>query len=243
MPYYLLFQLQAPLSSWGEAAVGDYRPSSTQPTQSALIGLLGAALGLMRDDEEAHAALRGGYAFATAQLAGGSLLRDYQTVQVPPRASLKGWPQATRRQELAMPSRELSTIVSTRDYAQGAHHLVALQARAEARWPLEALAQALRTPQFVLYLGRKSCPPGAPLAPQCLEAESAWAALQQYRLAMQAKGAELPNVASVAFDLDMSAGLKPSLTRRRKDRLIRRAGWQFGDRDEHITVFDTPEGV
>lgn len=245
MPSFLLFQLQAALSSWGEAAVGDFRPSSDRPTQSGLIGLLGAALGLERSDEAAHAALRDGYAYATAQLARGSLLRDYQTVQVPPRSSLKGRPQATRRQELAMPSRELSTIVSTRDYAQGAHHLVAVQARdGVVRWPLADLAQALRAPRFVLYLGRKSCPPGAPLWPQCLDADTAWSALQWYHQDLGKRlQTPLPPIKSLAFDAGMDVGLAPDLTRRRKDRLIRRAGWQFGDRDEHLTLFETPQGA
>jgi CRISPR system Cascade subunit CasD len=231
---YLLFQLRAPLSSWGEAAVGDFRPSSERPTQSGLIGLVGAALGLLRGDEAAHAALRDGYDWATAELAGGSLLRDYQTVQVPPRSSLKGRPRATRRQELALPSRELSTIVSTRDHRQGAHHLALVYAQPGARWPLPAVAQALREPRFTLYLGRKSCPPGAPLWPQCLEAETPWAALQAYHQQLAVLAPPLPRMQSVAFDVGLEFGLPPQLTRRRKDRLIRREGWQFGDRDEHF---------
>ena len=238
MPAFLLFQLEAPLSSWGEAAVGEYRPSSERPTQSALIGLLGAALGLERSDEAAHAALRDGYGFATAQLGqhgAGSLLRDYHTVQVPPRSSLKGRPQATRRQELALPSRDLSTIVSTRDYRQGAHHLVALQANPSPRWPLELLAQALREPRFVLYLGRKSCPPGAPLWPLVMEAEHALAATRRYHEQLSTLSAlPLPAIESLAFDDAVEAGIAPAMTRRRKDRLIRREGWQFGDRDEHF---------
>ncbi|MEN9864624.1 MAG: hypothetical protein RL748_214, partial [Pseudomonadota bacterium] len=45
---FLLFQLQAPLASWGGAAVGEFRGSEEYPGQSALLGLLGAALGLTR---------------------------------------------------------------------------------------------------------------------------------------------------------------------------------------------------
>ena len=48
----LVFQLHAPLSSWGEAAVGEYRPSAEYPSQSAIHGLLGAALGVDRADDE-----------------------------------------------------------------------------------------------------------------------------------------------------------------------------------------------
>lgn len=237
---HLVFQLQAPLSSWGETAVGDYRPSSEQPTQSALIGLLGAALGVQRHDEAGHAALRDGYAFAVASLDNGHLLRDYHTAQVPPRSALKGHPHATRAHELALPARELSTTVSTRDYRQGAHHLVAVQALdAQPRWPLDALAQALRTPVYALSLGRKTCVPGAPLWPQRLAASSALDALTQYRQQLsQALGQPLPELASLAFDDRVcEPGAAPTFTRRRKDRLIRRQGWQFGDRDEHLALF------
>lgn len=240
MREHLVFQLQAALSSWGETAVGDYRPSSEQPTQSALVGLLGAALGVQRHDEAGHAALRDGYAFAVASLDNGDLLRDYHTAQVPPRSALKGRPHATRAHELALPARELSTTVSTRDYRQGAHHLVAVQARdAQPRWPLDALAQALRTPVYALSLGRKTCVPGAPLWPQRLAASSALDALTQYRQQLsQALGQPLPELASLAFDDRVcEPGTAPTFTRRRKDRLIRRQGWQFGDREESLALF------
>lgn len=237
MREHLVFQLQAPLSSWGETAVGDYRPSSEQPTQSALIGLLGAALGVQRSDEAGHAALRDGYAFAVASLDNGRLLRDYHTAQVPPRSALKGRPRATRAHELALPVRELSTTVSTRDYRQGAHHLVAVQAvGTQPGWSLAALAQALRTPIYTLSLGRKTCVPGAPLWPQLVPADSVLSALTQYRQQLsQALGRPLPELVSMTFDDRLhDPGAEPTLTRRRKDHLIRRQGWQFGDRDEHL---------
>ena len=162
---FLVFQLQASLAAWGDVAVGEYRGSRDAPGASALIGLLGAALGAVRDDEAAHAALRDGYLFAVGTVTSGQLLRDYHTAQVPGRAQLKGRPHHTRRDELNLPKHELNTILSTRDYRQNAAWAVAVQAHADAPHILQALAQALREPRFVLYLGRKCCPPAAPLAP------------------------------------------------------------------------------
>lgn len=253
----LVFQLQAPLSSWGEPAVGEYRGTSDVPSQSALIGLLGSALGLEREDEAAHAALRDGYGWAVAQLDGGSLLRDYQTAQVPPRSALKGRPHATRRHELSVPKDDLGTILSTRDYRQNAVNLVALQPRSttSAPYALAALADALRRPRFVLYLGRKACAPGAPLWPQLIEADTAWDAFGNYRArfdaARQAAAKKsgtalleaLPPVGKVTFDDHVAAGLPCDLTTRRKDRLIRRRGWQFGDRNEHIALLSEKGSV
>ena len=251
---YLVFQLQAPLSSWGDPAVGEFRGTAEHPSQSALVGLLGAALGIWRDDESAHAALRDGYGFAVGLQSSGSLLRDFHTAQVPPRSALKGRPQATRRDELAVPKADLSTILSTRDYRQNAASLVAVQVRVSHPPPYElpALALALREPQFTLYFGRKSCPPAAPLWPQVIDAESATAAFARYaqlhaaaRQAAADKRGRLPLEAllpltRIAFDDHVQAGIPHDLSIRRKDRLIRRKGWQFGDRTEYIALI-TPE--
>lgn len=229
---FLVFQLQANLAAWGDVAVGEYRGSRDYPGASALIGLLGAALGLKREDESAHAALRDGYLFAVGTVSAGQLLRDYHTAQVPGRTSLKSRPHATRRDELSVPKHELNTILSTRDYRQGAACAVAVQALPDAPHTLAALAQALREPRFVLYLGRKCCPPAAPLAPQVAEAESAHAALSAYLAA-----AEPPaTLRSLAWGDGVQAGMAAHLSAPRKDRLLRRRGWQFGDRTEHLAL-------
>ena len=244
----LVFQLQAPLSAWGDTAVGEYRPSHDYPGMSALVGLLGAALGLRREDEAAHVALRDGYGFAIGVQSSGKLLRDYHTAQVPGQTSLKKRPHASRRDELAIPRHELNTILSTRDFRQDAGYLVAVQARDDSPYSLEALGGALRKPRFVLYLGRKTCPPGAPLHPQIIEAESADQAFDQYlerlteaiaTLDGTARGAtlELPaQVERIAWGQGIAVDLAPDLTVTRKDRPLRRRGWQFGDRTENVTL-------
>ncbi len=247
---YLVFQLQAPLSSWGEPAVGEFRGTAEHPSQSALVGLLGAALGVMRAEETKHAALRDGYGFAVGLLSGGNLLRDYHTTQVPPRAALTGRPRATRRHELAVPKPSLTTILSTRDYRQNAACLVALKVLESDTSPysLDELAAALRKPKFALCLGRKACVPAAPLWPQVIEADSAQSAFAVYaslfeaarRAAVDGRGRlpleALPPLTRIAFDDRVNAGVMPDITARRKDRLIRRKNWQFGDRDEHIAL-------
>lgn len=231
MPF-LIFQLQAALASWGDVAVGEFRGSRDQPGASALIGLLGAALGVRREDETSHAALRDGYRFAVGVITSGQLLRDHHTAQVPGRTSLKGRPHHTRRDELNLPRHELNTILSTRDYRQNAAWAVAVQALPGAPHPLDTLAAALREPRFVLYLGRKCCPPAAPLAPRLSDAESAHAALSTYLAA-----AEPPaTLRSLAWGDGMPAGVPAHLSAPRKDRLIRRQGWQFGDRTEHLAL-------
>ena len=229
---FLVFQLQAALAAWGDVAVGEYRGSRDHPGESALIGLLGAALGVRREDEAVHAALRNGYRFAVGVVAAGQLLRDYHTAQVPGRTALKGRPHHTRRDELNLPKHELNTILSTRDYRQNAACAVAVQALPAAPHTLADLALALREPRFVLYLGRKSCPPAAPLAPQVTEAESAHAAITAYLAAADPPA----TLRYLAWPDGMQAGLPAHLSAARKDRLIRRQGWHFGDRIEHLAL-------
>ena len=248
---FLVFQLQAPLSSWGDTAVGEYRGSYDHPGESALVGLLGAALGIRREDESAHAGLRIGYGFAVGVLSPGQLLRDYHTVQVPGRAALKGRPDATRRDELAVPKSDLNTILSTRDYRQNASSLVAVLARENAPYTLQNLADKLRQPRFVLYLGRKSCPPAAPLYPQVIDVDSARAAFNEYGTRLNAqletlkdRRGRLPleptgKVTRLYWGDGVNAGVGADLSAPRKDRLIRRRNWQFGDRTEHTALLET----
>lgn len=236
---FLVFQLRAPLASWGDPAVGEYRGSHGYPGESALVGLLGAALGLRREDEAAHAALSRGYGFAVGVQTTGKLLRDYHTAQVPGRVSLKGRPHATRRDELRIPKNELNTILSTRDYRQDAAYLVAVQPCVDAPYLLDELASALKTPRYVLYLGRKSCPVAAPLFPWIVDAGSASDALNAYReqLGRLCCG-EVAGIGQLAWSDKVDSGVPADLSVPRKDRLVRRSAWQFGDRAEHIAFIE-----
>ena len=176
---YLIFQLYGPLASWGDIAVGETRPSSFAPSKSAVLGLVAASLGLRRPDttpdegerrrlEDAHAALAEGYGMAVKLTQPGLPLTDYHTVQVPSSGSGRNKKVfATRRDELTRaPRQDLITILSRRDYRQDAYAAVALWARDRAPCPLEALRARFLEPEFVLYLGRKSCPPALPLNPE-----------------------------------------------------------------------------
>ena len=236
---YLVFQLQAPLSAWGETAVGEYRPTSNYPSESALQGLLAAALGIKRDDESAHMAMHKGYCFAIGVLSAGRLLRDYHTTQVPSVTALKDRPHFTRRDELNVPKKDLSkAILSTRDYRQDAACIIAVQARVDAPHSLQDLANALQKPRFVLYLGRKSCPPSMPLWPQVLGAEHALTAIKNYQVTLakfdgHSVGATLERI---VWGSGIEIGCAHDLQVIRKDDLLSRKRWQFGDRIENITL-------
>ena len=248
----LIFQLQGPFAAWGEQAVGEYRPSAEYPSQSAILGLLAAALGIEREDEDALMALRASCRMAVGVLSPGRLLRDFQTAQVPGRSDLKKRPHANRRDELALPKQDLNTILSMRDYRQDASAVVALQATtADAAYSLVRIAEALRFPKFLLYLGRKSCPLAAPLHPRSIDAASISAAMTAYVsdvLALAAKhggggGADSASrLRKIAWGDDFGPddealiGRPRHLSVIRKDQVLARNGWQFGDRREHVAL-------
>lgn len=83
MKDYLVFRLYGPLVSWGNIAVGEYRPSDSFPTKSAIIGLISASFGFDRSEDGKISELVKSVFFATKTLNPGNLLRDYHTIQTP----------------------------------------------------------------------------------------------------------------------------------------------------------------
>jgi CRISPR system Cascade subunit CasD len=175
---YLLFRLYGPLASWGEIAVGESRHSAVYPGKSALLGLLAAALGVRRDEEERQAALAAGYRFAVKVISAGHPLRDYHTTQAPD--SVGKIVYRTRRDELITGKERLGTILSNREYRCDALSLVATVATDTAPFSLRQLRDALLKPRFHLYLGRKSCPLAAPLNPLIRSEDGFGSALDNY---------------------------------------------------------------
>lgn len=175
---YLVFRLYGPLASWGEIAVGEARNSGAYPGKSAITGLLGAALGIRREEEEQHRLLTDGYRQAVKVLKLGQVLKDYHTAQAPD--SVGKFRYRTRRDEIVHGKDRLGTILSSREYRTDAHAIVALQTGAIAPFSLQLLQQALQKPKFHLYLGRKSCPLSAPMNAQIVVADNFHAALDSY---------------------------------------------------------------
>ncbi len=234
MATFLTFALVAPLASFGAIAVGERRPTWDRPARSAVLGLVGACLGVEREDDAAQAALAAQYGLALLCHAPGRVLADYHTAQVPPRGKRRF---ATRAEELAAP--DLATILSRRDYRTGAWHLGALWVRVSPpRWGLDAIADAMRAPCFTPYLGRKSCPLGLPLAPNLDEAPDPGIALArrhqggaEARFRSMVEGASEVVVARDPWHGDPARTLRTEL---RRDQPRSRRLWQFDLRQEVV---------
>jgi CRISPR system Cascade subunit CasD len=253
MPRFLTFALVAPLASFGAIAVGERRSGWDRPGRSAVLGLIGACLGLERADDAAQEALASDYSIALLCHSPGRLLADYHTTQVP--SAKRGRRFATRAEELAEP--ELNTILSRRDYRSGAWHLGAIWQRHDTvRWTPEDLAEAMRRPRFVPYLGRKSCPLGLPLGPLITDAPDAPAALlERHQNGPEAlvKGsggrtlrwilADPPTDTIIVLDADdpavAAAGRLHRRTEFRRDQPRSRRRWQFDLREEAVLGAET----
>lgn len=148
----LLLRLAAPLQAWGVDSKFEIRKTNREPTKSGVLGLLAAALGLRRDDEEGMREL-GALRFAVRVDQEGGLLVDFHTANNPT-------PQQAAKARAAgkAPS---APYVTRRHYLTDAVFLVGLESGDERL--LQRLESALRSPAFPLFLGRRSCPPTQPL--------------------------------------------------------------------------------
>lgn len=248
----LLFRLYGPMVSWGEIAVGESRHTANYPSKSAILGLIGAALGIERYDEAMQSRLQQGYALAMEVLSTGQLLRDYHTVQVPD--SVGKFTYRTRRDELVLGRERLGTILSSREYRSDALALVAVRALADAPFSLSQIREKLLRPVFHLYLGRKSCPLAVPLHPQLLTDQANFlAAFKAYHhrslLPASPSSDEQPLERDRYWlgisderhyfwegepeDFSDSLDLTRRQTRIRHDQPLSRRRWQFAPRQEH----------
>ena len=232
----LLFTLYAPMASFGEVAVGERRMGWARPARSAVMGLVAAAMGIDRDDEEGHRELEVGLHYAVRTDAPGVPFVDYHTAQAPRRR--RGRSFATRRHELAA-TRDLNTVLSRREWRTDACFTVALWTRDGAAADIDHIAERLRRPRYGLYVGRKSAPLGLPLNPAVIEAESFLDALDARvptvveRDVLESVGAT-GAAATVACDVDAPGLPKDFRRERRRDAVASRPRWQFGDRDEAV---------
>ncbi len=250
MKNYLVFQLYGPMASWGEIAVGELRHSAYYPSKSALIGLIGAALGIERANETEQNKLINSFNFFVKLISSGCCLQDYHTTQNAP--SLKNRAYHSRREVFTSHrnGKKLSAILSTRDYWTDSLAIVAITLKDEAMYSLELIAEAMLRPKFHLYLGRKSCPLSLPLYPIIQLSSGPKAALDDYtekfkanlhRLNPSKKYTDLflgytnKNLITYYWEAN-GTDLNANLVTTRYDQPINKKRWQFAPRQEYKSI-------
>ncbi|MCK5197474.1 MAG: type I-E CRISPR-associated protein Cas5/CasD [Spirochaetales bacterium] len=250
---FLLFQIYAPLVSWGEIAVGGERQSSRHPSKSAIIGLVAASLGIKREEEDRQNALTESLGVAVQLHSGGSILKDFHTAQVPRKENKVV--HHTRRAELLSPKEKIGTILSRREYRCDALSVVAIYLKEEKNeFSLEQIEKAIQEPYFHLYFGRKSCVPSLPLAPMIIDELNLKEVFGSYEVKfplpisdktlgwLQYVFSDYPqktlfesNV-SYFWEDGVESGFKQLQTVERYDQPLSRRRWQFTARKEHMAV-------
>lgn len=152
--------LDGPMQSWGVRARWDVRDTGLEPTKSGVIGMLGCALGLRRDDPELER-LDQSLRFGVRVDRAGLVATDFHTVTGYHRTAAGSYKHSggtAKSLSTAMEHGE-ATVLSPRDYLHDAVFFVGLEGESEE---IERLRKALTQPRWPLYLGRKSCVPTRP---------------------------------------------------------------------------------
>ncbi len=173
---FLILKLHGPMQAWGEHTFEGLRPSANFPTRSGLLGLLGACLGIKRNDRERLRQLTDSLGMAVRVDARGftrkdGSLRTLRVVKITDYHTVKD----ARENYAGLKSHD--TIQTWREYLCDAEFTAALWSWPHASISLDDVEQAVKMPSFTPYLGRRSCPLALPLfqkrikeAPDVIEA-------------------------------------------------------------------------
>lgn len=244
MTQFCLINLYGPMAGYGGIAVGDMRPSWTRPSRSAVLGMVAAALGIRRDDEEAQTKLQTGYGFSVMVLQPGIMMQDFHTIQSAHSSSVKKLNHVmTRRDEMNLGDPD--TILSRREYLCDHISVACIWIRdlESAQYSLEEIADAFKKPVFCLYLGRKSCPPALPVHARVIQTDSLMSALVQHIEGFDLLyGFQVPDRVSLFFEEGIDPGFdEPVMVIKRRDNILSRSRWQFSDRNEYYARISVSE--
>lgn len=180
MAEHLVMRLTAALGAMGDVAGHARRGSHRWPGKSAVLGIVGAALGVDRSDTDAQSALATDYGVAVLVRREGSLLVDFHTSQTIPSAAARNPMSRKDALERASASNKLNTTITHREYREDVIMDIAIDACEAARWSLSEIQAALLKPHYVLYFGRKACPLTDPLGPKIITTTDPLSAMRAY---------------------------------------------------------------
>lgn len=137
-------RLEGPLQSWATQSKLGVRDTDREPSKSGVLGMVAAALGMEREDDDTLAELCSS-ALAVRVDRPGTLLRDFHTSGG---SLFRGRPHFVHGVSYCVPT--------NRYYLQDASFVAALEADDAL---IDRIAAALVSPRWPLFLGRRACPP------------------------------------------------------------------------------------
>jgi len=159
---FLILKLHGPMQAWGEHTFEGLRPSANFPTRSGILGLLGACLGINRNDKNKLENLADSIGMAvrvdTRQLLrSNGALKGLQVVKMTDYHTVKD----AREDYVGLKKHD--TIQTWREYLYDSEFTVALWNHTNAVLHIDQIESAVKQPLFTPYLGRRSCPISRPL--------------------------------------------------------------------------------
>lgn len=134
----ILLKMAGPLQSWGTSSHFDERHTDPYPSKSAVIGMVAAALGYRRSEQEKIKRLNELH-FAVREDQTGNIVKDFQTAH-------------SHKKNGA----DDKAYLTPRYYLEDSVFIAALGS--ENSDLVEEIADALKHPYFQLFMGRRSCP-------------------------------------------------------------------------------------
>lgn len=166
----LLLRLQGPMQSYGLQSAFNIRDTASEPTKSAVLGIICAALGI-------------GYRQETAY---GLTLGELNKLKVHARIDRHGVVKPDFHTAKNVPkigeNSIKETVVTRRFYIYDADFRVAVEGD---RNVLQTIKDALLNPRWFMYIGRKSCVPASPVyysGPEEISWQEAFAKSPWHRL-------------------------------------------------------------
>ena len=150
------------MSAYGLQTFDVHRRVNHFPTRSAVMGLLGAAMGITRDRHQELFELSESLDIAVQVNQCGEKMVDYHTVQNfrSPQGKIQS-----------------STKPTYREYWCDSEHTFAISAEESL---IQQLSEKVKRPEFTLFLGRKSCPLLRPLFETVVEEDNPANALKRF---------------------------------------------------------------
>lgn len=164
MSAFLRVMLAGAIQAWGKQTYETFRPSEMFPTRSGLTGIVSAALGIPRTEKEEILNVDRSYSYAV-----GAVSRSNNNESRGKGASPSPGSIGNRmidyhvvRSVHCVNGKLKATEPTLREYLTDLKFVVIMKESKNPSYSLLEIEAALRNPRYLVYLGRKSCPPGEP---------------------------------------------------------------------------------
>lgn len=152
----LSFELRTPMSAWATGGVSIV-PTHAVPTWSAMVGMIGAALGIERGDDRL-VRLAHDFALAIRVDRHGQRMEDFHTIQTPSKSMPQKIRARTRFHEISPDCVESNRAVTQREYMADAVYTIYLVQMSDTPvHSLDEIKAAFLRPVYPLFAGRRSC--------------------------------------------------------------------------------------